>query len=405
MGTLLDTSNKLNNNVLDMIDNMMNSPFNKFLNETPILVEYYNINDLYSTTDTGLGTIDSDRGGESPTRFNKIKDFPLYGLKGLIPDLSEIEGDLYDLSIEGEVTSLPNTIRPTPGDYFSYKFLSRSIVFQINDVQLTTIQSNSYYKLTISMKAIDDDKYDKVLDKQVVETFNTDLETVGTNVKCIIKSNLFEKIKDIESKVERLRNLYVNTFYDRRYNSIIFRDGLVLEVNLYDQYLTHFIQNNAILKGTDCLVLINYDNRHTFRNKYNSTFFRNIETKSKDSLSNRLLYSPESLPTIHNPFMYYGEEVFFCLDLYSDNDMKCPKNEYFDNKLIYDILTNKVGYERTLIEAIIIRYLNGDILDIINDDELLSLGEIWVDYSRENLYYIPIVLYILDEYIAFLKHN
>ena len=61
------------------IDNLHN-PYYKFNDKAPTTVTYYNINVEASNLDEGTGTSYSYTSLDSSLRFNKIKDFILYGI-------------------------------------------------------------------------------------------------------------------------------------------------------------------------------------------------------------------------------------------------------------------------------------------------------------------------------------
>ena len=118
----LNTANDMVDNSMKLLSDVLDSKFTSFLqgNGTPVLVTYYNIDDTLSTTDLGNYTVDQILGGNSPLRYDKILNFPLVGLRELIPSIEQLDGNLMDLSIDGEVISFPNTIRPSGFDFFVY---------------------------------------------------------------------------------------------------------------------------------------------------------------------------------------------------------------------------------------------------------------------------------------------
>lgn len=398
-------SNSFIQGSLSELEKALNSNFTTFLDETPILVDYYNINDIMSTADTGYQNADAIIGEESPTRFNKIKNFPIYGLRPLIPDLETIDGGLIDMSISGEVVTLPNTIRPTPGDYFFYKQGGRSLTFIVTSISLGTIRSNDYYKLEISMKKIDEHNYDKVLDKQVVENFVTDIDLVGSNEKCIIKSTNAERIELYESILKDLILRYNQMFYCPKYNAMIMRKGLDDRFNYYDPFLTEFIIRNNVLDGTrDFMVLINLGKDHHFNKYYNMTLYRNIETKNKLRLVKN--YStPTTFPrSISTPFNYYGEEVFFNITLYQDDRIKIKENEYMKHDLLDNISCDHIVPSTPIIDTAIIRYLNKEnVEDVLTEDEVKNLVNYDIDYDDYHFTHVPILIYILKQHIKALK--
>ena len=156
----LQTSDDIVNNVNKSTSNILNSKFTKFItgSGTPVLVTYYNVDDVSSTADNGTGTADKILGSDSPFRYNKIENLPVYGLKDLLPSKDEIDMGLIDLSLDGEIVILPNTIKPSPYDYLVYHCYENGpiLTFRIDNFEFTTIKSNGYYRLEISIKDIND---------------------------------------------------------------------------------------------------------------------------------------------------------------------------------------------------------------------------------------------------------
>ena len=387
------------------LEKALNSNFTTFLDEVPVLVDYYNINDIMSTADTGFQTIDTLVGEDSPTRFNKIKNFPIYGLKPLIPDLDIEDGNLIDMSISGEVVTLPNTIRPTPGDYFFYKTGDRSLTFIVTSITLGSIRSNDYYKLEISMKKIDEHDYDKTLDKQVVENFIADLDLVGSNEKCIIKTEDAELIKIYEGILKDLINRYNQIFYCPRYNSLIMRKGLDGRFNYYDPFVTEFIIRNNVLDETrDFMVLVNLGKDYHFDKYYNMTLFRNIETCNRLRLYKNY-FTPVSFPrSLSTPFSYYGEEVFFNISLYLDERIKVTENAYMCHELVDHIICEDLPLPVNIIDLAIVRYLRGqELKEVLTKDEIMNLAFYDIEYDDYHFTHVPILIFILKQVIKALK--
>ena len=74
--------------------------FSKFLESNPLFVTYYSINRQLSMTDSGFGDVEEFLGPTSPIRFNEIKEFPIYGINDLIPDIENDEQKGLDLTLD-----------------------------------------------------------------------------------------------------------------------------------------------------------------------------------------------------------------------------------------------------------------------------------------------------------------
>ena len=152
-GFIFDEQNFINNNAFKFEDRL-NSQVARFLDKSPTYVTYYHISDIESTVDLGFSNIDGLLGDESPLRFNEIKDFPVYGLDPVQLRLEDMDQGL-DTSYEGELLILPNTIKPTPNDFFTINYMSKDFIFMVTGVDYDTVKSNNYYKIDFYVKDID----------------------------------------------------------------------------------------------------------------------------------------------------------------------------------------------------------------------------------------------------------
>lgn len=415
MGVLIKEIDTLGNNSMNLFENIFNSPFNKMLEDNPILVTYYHICDVSSTADNGFGTVDNYVGTESGLRFNKILDFPVYGLKELIPELTETEGEILTTNLEATITILPNTIKPNPMDLFVFKLTgNRKVTMTIDEIKLGTLKSNDYYQGTASIKSFVEDYEDK-LDRQVVETFRANLETIGTDPKCIMHNTLYEEIANLENITNNLLVQYLDVYFNERYNCICIEDfnnatGDEKIYNLYDQFLNGFIINQSILKSSNrSKLMTNYDNTSQYRKNYRKSIFRYIEDRDPKGVKH-YIWSPIKIPNSHNPFDYYGEDVYFMtkldeLDITSlPQDGTLPNNYYLSFRLVHAILFNDETMVSNIVDKTIVRFMNADdITGILNEDEIQLLEQIDIESSKYYVYTIPMMIMTLRRLIQALK--
>lgn len=321
--SFLNTADDMVDNAMKVMSDVLESKFTTYIQNvgTPILVTYFNHNDIMSTVDSGTQNIDSELGEHSPLRFNKILNFPLYGLgnggSGLIPTKDELDGGLIDLSMELELTILPNTIKPNGYDYFIYKYDDgTSITFKVNDIELSTIKSNNYYKIMVSLKDINDTVTEQKLENQTVDVLECLLDRFGSNDRCIVRRKIYDKIENIEKVIEYITEQYIDTFYINRYRSICYRrdeDSAIV----YDPYLTKFLIDNNIMdyQKNRYITLVNHDTRESVLKNYNKSIYRNVELRDKTKTFVQLRTPVVFSTSTTNPFYYYGEDAAFTLDL------------------------------------------------------------------------------------------
>lgn len=465
------TADDMADNTIKTLSNVLDSKFTSFLqgNGTPILVTYYHIDNTTSTANPGDGTVDKLLGDESPIRYNKIDNFPVVGLREILPSKDEIDGGLVDMSFDGEVIIFPNTIDPTPYDFMVYTFpTGESITFAITDVEMGSVKSNSYYKVSIVLKDINDNDTIDKLDKQVSDTYVTELDNVGTQDKCIIQSTKYEKIASIIKIMEYICEQYVDIFYNRRYNALIHRHKDFKYVT-YDPYLTKFVIDNKILdlQSTYFINLVQYDTRFEVSRMYNKTIYHNMELCDKTKVPYIMKAPIIFSESVTNPFNYYGEEIGYSLDLsvtedntLSDRFYYVPKNlieRIRGNNIIMSgdtisndknrVISKEDGFnitvdniienvsvgedavveEETPLESpnavifdmddntyshlywnLIITYLNKDKPFRLLEDSNVTLDDlvrIELNDDYETFMYTPMILFILQKYVTFLSDN
>lgn len=340
----LNTANDMVDNSMKLLSDVLDSKFTSFLqgNGTPVLVTYYNIDDTLSTTDIGNYTVDQILGGNSPLRYDKILNFPLVGLKELIPNIEQLDGNLMDLSIDGEVILFPNTIRPSGFDFFVYTYPGGTITFRVNGFEFSSIKSNNYYKLETSLKDINDNDTIDKLELQVIKTFRARLDNVGTQDKCLIEDTIYDEISNIDRLLDTIIEEYTLSFFDSRYNCLVLRDSPFNGYTIYDPYLTTFIENNDILdiKGK-YVVIHNFDNRPEVDKMYRKSIYRCLETRNSSHMDVQYM-EPTSFGALDlNPFYYYGEETAFTVSLRlptSYYDFTMRRVVYGDEQLLKSII-------------------------------------------------------------------
>jgi len=101
--------------------------------------------------DSGLETVHSLVGANSPHKYKKIEDVCVYGVEAM--DIStelQERGLLSDIS--GEFYFLPNSIKPNSGDFFIFDYDGlEEQLFRISKVEFDKIHPRKYYKVQYSI--------------------------------------------------------------------------------------------------------------------------------------------------------------------------------------------------------------------------------------------------------------
>lgn len=390
----------------------LKNPYYMHSDKSPIIVDYFKINEQSSTLDEGLRVEMSRIGPASPLRFNLIHNFTIYCDEQLSVQLSDEDG-LKSEDIEGVSYVLPNTINPMPGDYFIVSHVNTKWLFSVKSVNIDTLESGanfheiSFY-LDTAVRAED-------IYNQVVEEYNYVITNSGTEFNPIIRKSDYNFIEIIEEHTLTLKKFYKELFYSGRVDTFILRQEN--KFNMYDPYLIEFMINNKILEGDDEYLYLCHQlsKDSTFSIKYRDTLFYAVENKSID----RLLKSKLSIVgniIDHRKYplstMTQRMEPYFKVDYIkgfqplSETDAlsspwvsQTPQYVLFGNGLMENI--HKRTYSGDMTD-IIVSYFNDD---PITDKMLEHISSSNYEHSVALFYNMPIIIFILEHYCRKLISN
>lgn len=389
MGYIINDQNFINDNVYKF-EKRLESQYTVFLDKNPTFVTYFHINTINSTVDNGFLNVEQIVGDRSPIRYQEIVNFPIYGIEQIQLSLSDEEEGLQG-SYESEGIILPNTIKPLPNDYFYISYLGDQYLFMVTEVNYDTIKSNNFYKINYYLKSVDGTEDIVKLRNQVIKKYNCIFKNIGTDDKCLIESDVCEKIAEIEKIYKSIVDRYITLFYNKKFNSILFHvdDD---KTYVYDKFLTHFINKNNLLNEKEeynTFVLNNEDYGTHFTVQYEESIFDIIENKSKERLS-YIRYDERPITYQQSIFNFYH----MLNHVYSIYFFGRGKYEYLPDKLIDSIYTADIPEDSTIIDEMIIKYFTNDYDSVyaINTDRLKWYR---IGYNEKDFRQIPILLYLL----------
>lgn len=414
--------------------------YSKFLNSTPTFVTYYHRNMVRSRQDVGTGGIESELGPRSPIRFNKILNFPIYNIPQLNPQ-NVYDETGYDIELDiNDAVILPNTIKPCEGDYFIVKLPgTKEYLFRVNNFDYNTIQSNDFYKISADVKDIGTGLEAKRMTNQVVETFLTVFDNIGTEDRCFLRQTDVDYINSLADLYHKLRDYYTNAFYVKNLNSFTFQTGRFSEtarpIWRYDAYLEKFINLSNIyyeVNSERALILSPADVLpDDFDFQFDFTLYRAVLNKNIEFLRAYCYLVTKVITiqsSIYNIMHYFGESTqLYCYkkpinNASGEGSGKClcctvPKPtgdntgevwydinplpkctptwdlsdglEYFSHEFLQSILCKKLEtddyFELIIfnhIHNIAMRYERSLIIDSLDKDE-------------RTFYFLPMIIYIL----------
>lgn len=428
------------NQVIDIYAKNKVGQYSKYLDKIPTYVTYYHINEVLSRADVGTGNVESELGARSPIRFNKIRNFPIYNIPELKPDI-EYDETGYDIELDcSDLVILPNTIKPRPGDYFIVSLPgAKEYLFRVNNFRYNTIQSNDFYMIDADVKDIGVNIENRRMPGQIEETYLTVFENIGTQDRCFVKTSDVEYINGLADLYYKLRDYYKNAFYIRDLNCFTYQTGKWSEtgrpIYRYDMYLESFINKSHIYydeNSEESLMLTPADVVDgSFHFTFDMTLYNAILEKGLELLRPFCYLTTEVITmrySIFNMMGYFGESTkLLCYKdklgkssniqisncgcscsptissttsgevWYELNPMpKCTPTwslqdgiEYFGSDFLKMLIDGKIDTD-DYCELIIFNYLH-DISMKIDRKEIIN----HLDNNEHCFYFLPMVIYII----------
>jgi hypothetical protein len=385
----------------------MYSPYIKHIDgNAPSFVTYLRASEEFSTQLMGTNVHYADFGKDSPIKWDRIKNVPLFGFQ--IADLSSME-TVDNIGTEVEITGdcrlMANTYVPKPNEYFIVNYLSKNLLFQITAAKPNILDSNYMYKIEYQLKRVLTDETQKDIDMNVVREYECIYENIGTTMKSVIRSDDYFIREKLIKIYEELLDYFVEWYYEPLTNSFVDdSNGLFI----YNKYLTKFIVDNKLFKGTkyNHITLVNEaELERDFINTYKGTIYGALEDKSTRRLTYntcRLDQSYSRYSTFSNyPYKYNIMCIDESLDEYPELKESVFNTTIIDSKL-FDILKNDdVLYEdANILETIIYNFLTKDKY-IFSHDNIEDLEDYYIDTETYNMNIMSVILFILKKSIEF----
>lgn len=370
-------------------EDRLKSPTVRFGDTTPVFTTYYHIDADNTSLDEGFQDIASLLGNQSPLRFNKINDFPLYDVDPIVLSLSDADNGL-DSTFESEAKVMPGTIRPFPNDLFMINTLKGSYIFRVTNISYDTLIQNSFYKIEYRLEWIDDERL-KWLPKQTVKENVCLLENIGTDIECIIESGTYKKIQELESNYVEIRDLFKTLYYNQRHNVMTIEVDPYTEI--YDPFMCDFINKHNLLNDKRDLytILLTDQYRDGKRKiKYSKSVYEFIE---KRDIRLARTFNYQLRPGIAIPessFATWYDKKIKVVDILP---YKAHVGSVFTPEFVSAIQTNNLGVSEC--GDLIIKYIRDDDLNLnsITDDLITEI--LYMDNTIEQYFMIPIILYII----------
>jgi hypothetical protein len=303
-----------------IVNRRINSQYSAFLDSKPTFCTYYHINEKLSTTDKGLKDTERLIEDGSPTRYNKIKKFPIYGIEEMNLSLNEADQG-FDTEFEGEGVILPNTIYPMHDDHFTIDYLGNKYLFRVTKIDYDTIKSNNFYKISYALEYAQE-KYTEELNRLVVGTYHCIYDNIGTKDKCIIRDAEYDILIKIEEIYDMIKSKYLEKYLDKRYNALMYvQDSQHV---LYDSMLNVFCNQSRIFadENDELNTFLLYEERRPYHGMdfEDSIYDRLLHKDTKDIEDINKFYFPQPAISTDSVFDYYRDPNAKYLSYYPTKD-------------------------------------------------------------------------------------
>jgi len=236
--------------------------------------------------------------------------------------------------VNGEFILLPDSVKPYPGDFFTFNFEGlEDHLFRIDDVQFDRASTKKYYKITYNLYP---NNSDEILDN-ISEKYVLNYDNIGGTEVAVIKKADQETAERTKDLVDSMIKRYGTLFYDEDMDLFVFdsfkNDGD--EIHIWSPYLQKFLHDNTVVDQYNRGILtefyvvdIDQKSNSFFSNLgYRNSFFRKVETQDSNLTFNNSLMSvvmQYNINAIRNlPFGYTAGEYRFA-DVHSGAEF------YFD---------------------------------------------------------------------------
>ena len=384
----------------------LQNPYYKFINQKPTVVTYWNINTKLSTLDEGTRTNYAQLGNKSPLRYNKVKNFVVYGLPQFNVNMGLGEFGVESSEISGEFLVLPNTIIPNVDDYFTIPYLTKTYIFRVNNVSISNLEAGQEYYICQFFLDNSIDDYETYLNSvNLAYEYNFEIANVGTNKTTLFTDAEQNAISVLEKLYDRFRTYYIELFYRENVDTFIYG---YQDMWLYDPYLVEFCIRNELFSAYDSKYLFLYQavhKSHTFIIEYDHTILKDIEERESQLHTNSLYAIP-----VHDPDSMLIDRMEDYLQL-SNNIQHSNSNPINQiHNTLFDMIQQNHSYDEEdsknpkLYWNIIINFMNNEDFQFTNE-EIQSLLNMKMRYHKDLFYEIPILMYIIKSYITGLSTN
>jgi hypothetical protein len=230
--------------------------YSDYLNSMPLLVEYYSKDMFNSTYDVNLHTVQEILGNDSPVKFDKILNFPLYKISNFEFSSDDSEDVGTEGNIEGTAIVPPLAVVPKIDDLFIIPYHGKKNIFRVKSLKRSNkgsgsgkgsssheAKSMSFYEITFYLYSTLGQRGD--INRQVKDEYQVVGSPSSAAKSSIITVDRADLVFNLQNKIDLLQN-NMAYFYKPICESFIYEEDYTLWG--LDECLNHFISNNGLLE-------------------------------------------------------------------------------------------------------------------------------------------------------------
>lgn len=395
LAKFLNEKEIVNNRITDYCNHVTNLA--KYIQGSPTFTTYYSKNYKASTEDVGLKAVHEIVGMESPIKYDKVLDFPIYNVGEMPVEVSTDEEEMgTDTSIEGEGVILPECgIVPQVDDIFVISYDQRKLPFRVVDVQYSDFTTTNLYKINFTFTRWN---LEILEEHQIANEYYTRYDEIGKNNGVIVlEKSIATMINNLQEKKDEIMKYYVKLFYNKDLNTFILNevDGALIYDNLLMEFIrlhSIFIEKKTYMKNIRIEPLIQFD-RMSYH-LYEDSIFNDIDNNRYRAWALNPQYMTMQILDNTNPVTIFGVYQY---NYPVVHNMMLSKEKVDPNSRILELDDRVKRYMLFLKDMPIL-----DEDQSKKETELKDLVEDFLDYSFssyniKNYYNVPMVIVLIDK--------
>ena len=381
--------------IIKNLDKKLDTSVTQFVDGTPTLCNYYAIDKEKSTT--GVGFNDNAGAYSGAVKYKLIKNFTLYGYedeKTVDKEKVEVLDDVGKMETISSLI-LPNTVIPVEGDRLTLAIENHTLLYKVISVNLGTFTNKPYYKIEFSIDSELPENNFTVADmkKLVTKEYIFHFDNIGTDLSCFLEEKEYENLIELQRLRKDINDEYVEFFYNELSNTFLCESEEEEKQGVFS-YFTTLVDLQMEYFPLKVYETVDAILHHETINKKKAI----VSWKKSDirrfikRKSNKLL--EEGIKTY--PYTYIADT----------NYVRYNIGSYFNNRsysyVIYDYLPAHENQPATVFK--IPEDIKDIFIDYSKDDMKIEkvievLENIDLDFTREYLIYIPIMLVLIDVFL------